>query len=241
MANIEWRQAVKIIEPFVLKIKTPRGSGTGFLCAYTKDQKICGIATAAHVIANSHLWEEPIRLEHYISGETKLLREPNRIILIDSDRDTAVIIFKKEDMPLPDRTLPFIRKRKYLQVGVEIGWVGFPVVSPENLCFFTGRNSCWLNKFYLVDGVAINGVSGGPAFYIIDKGIKIIGCMSAYLPNRVGSTPGLAMISDVDQYLDTIKTVKSWHAAKKKETPPHETAEVKQDLPIESAPKKEGT
>jgi len=37
-------------------------------------------------------------------------------------------------------------------------------------------------RTYLVDGVAINGVSGGPVFYTATKGIEVIGSVSAYLP-----------------------------------------------------------
>ena len=36
MAELSWQEAIEIIEPHVVKIDTPRGSGTGFLCAYTK-------------------------------------------------------------------------------------------------------------------------------------------------------------------------------------------------------------
>lgn len=230
MAEITWREAVEIVEPHVVKIDTPRGSGTGFLCAYTEDNKICGIATAAHVINQSHLWEEPIRIYHFISGKTKLLHTSDRVIFLDMKLDTAVILFKKGKIPFPKNTLTFIPEKKIIKVGVEIGWVGFPSVSPNNLCFFTGINSCWLNdsRTYLVDGVAINGVSGGPVFYITTKGITLIGSVSAYLPNRVGATPGLAMISHVEQFQSVIKTIKDLDEAKKKETPPSELKAEKQ-------------
>lgn len=219
--EVPWRKAVEIIRPHVVKILTPHGSGTGFLCAYTKDRKFCSIATASHVISQSHFWEEPIRIRHYDSGKIKLLREPDRVILLNTEFDTAVILFKEGIFPLPDKTLPFIPKGKYLKVGEEIGWVGFPAVSPKNLCFFSGRNSCRLgkNQVYLVDGVAINGVSGGPVFYTTGRGIRIIGSVSAYLPNIEGATPGLAVIRDVDH--GSIKAIKNWKEAKKKETPPH--------------------
>ena len=231
MGKIPWRKAVDIIKPHVLKIRTPSGFGTGFLCAYTEDKKICAIATAAHVVDDSFLWEKPIRINHYSSGVTKLLRVNDRIIWFDPNLDTAVILFfpkeEKDELPLPKKALPFISEEKHLKVGEELGWVGFPVVSSQNLCFFNGRNSCWLKKSrtYLIDGVAINGVSGGPAFYTTTKEVKIIGSVSAYLPNRAGSTPGLAMISDVDQYLDVIKTIKDWEEAKKREIPPSEVKE----------------
>ena len=233
MAEMLWKKAVEMVKPYVVKITTPDGSGTGFLCAYTTDKKICGIATAAHVVQQSHLWEKPIRIQHHSSGETILLRATDRIIYLDANSDTAVILFLKGEIPLPKTTLAFISEEKYLRVGVEIGWVGFPAVSPQNLCFFTGINSCWLEdlRIYLVDGVAINGVSGGPAFYIPtgEKEIKVIGSVSAYLPNRAGSTPGLAMISDVEYFHNVIKTIKNWKEAKKKETPPSEIKEKMQD------------
>jgi len=217
-----WRQAVEIIQPHVVKITTPRGSGTGFLLAYNEDKTICAIATANHVVEASHLWEEPIRILHYSSGREKLLRVFDRGIFYNRILDTAVIfIFPKEDkdeLPLPKEPLPLIPEGKYVRVGVEIGWVGFPVVSPYNLCFFTGKVSCWLEKYrtYLIDGAAISGVSGGPAFHQpTDEIIIIIGSVSAYLPNRTDATPGLAMISAVDQYLDVIKTMKDLDEAKK--------------------------
>lgn len=243
MEKTGWTEAVEIVAPHVVKIITPRGSGTGFLCAYTADKNLCGIATAGHVIDESHYWEEPIRIHHYRSGKTTLLRAADRVIWLDSKLDTAVILFVKGELPLPEATLPFISEENHLKVGKEIGWVGFPSVSPQNLCFFTGRNSCWLedSKIYLVDGVAINGVSGGPAFYTITNGVKIIGSVSAYLPNRGGATPGLAMISDVDQFLNVVKQIKDWDEAKKKETPPSELKEEKDDKAQQPNPTKESS
>lgn len=227
-----WSDAVKQIKPYVFKIRTPRGFGTGFLCTYTEDKNLCAIATAAHVIDDSYLWEEPIRVVHYKSGLVTFLREADRAVWLDHDLDTAVIVFKRGKLDLPDTTLPFILEKAHLSVGAEIGWVGFPAMSPSNLCFFSGRNSCWLGKSraYLVDGVAINGVSGGPAFSV---NTKIIGCVSAYLPNRAGATPGLAMISDVDQYLSVIKEIKGWDEARKKaeEAKKKEELTQKQEVP----------
>lgn len=239
MENITtWSKAIKLIEPHVFKISTPRDFGTGFLCAYTEDKNLCGIATAAHVIDDSYFWKEPIRVEHYKSRLTTFLREPDRAVWLDLDLDTAVILFRRGKLDLPETTLPFISEEKHLKVGEEIGWVGFPAMSSSNLCFFTGRNSCWLGKSrtYLVDGVAINGVSGGPAF---SRKIKIIGSVSAYLPNRVGATPGLAMISDVDQYLSVIKKIKDWEEAKKKAEEAKKKEEVAQSKETPSTEIKE--
>lgn len=219
MAEINWRKDIEIVKPYVVKIDTPSGSGTGFLFAYTENKLVCGIATAAHVVNKSHLWKELIRIKHFISGETKLLNASDRVTDLDKKLDTAVILFAKGKIPFPEDTLTFISEKRALKAGNEIGWLGFPSVSPNDLCFFIGRISCWVNdsRTYLVDGVAINGVSGGPVFYISKDGIEVIGSVSAYLPNRVRATPGLAMVSHVEQYQKVIKTIKNMEEAKKKE------------------------
>lgn len=218
MAKLSWRKAIEVIEPHIVKIDTPRGSGTGFLCVHTENKLLCGIATAAHVVAESDRWQEPIRVQHFISRKEKLLRAPDRYIFLDLKLDTAVIVFANNKIPFPENILTFVPKGKHLKVGNEIGWIGFPSVSPKNLCFFSGRISSWLGdyKTYLVDGVAINGVSGGPTFYIYAKGIKLIGSVSAYLPNRVEATPGLSVISSVEHFQKVIKTIKNLDEAKKK-------------------------
>ena len=45
-----------------------------------------------------------------------------------------------------------------IDIGSEIGWLGFPSVAPHDLCFFSGNISARqeYRKAYLVDGVAIN-------------------------------------------------------------------------------------
>ncbi len=68
-----------------------------------------------------------------------------------------------------------------------------------------------------MDGVAINGVSGGPVFFISTNGIKVVGSVTAYLPNRVGATPGLSMVSHAEQFQIVIKTIKNMEDAKRKE------------------------
>ncbi len=182
MGELDWYQAVELVSPHVVKISTPRGSGTGFLLYMGSNTPICAIATAAHVIEQAHYWEEHIRLEHENSGKSAIIRHNQRAIFIDDDRDTAVIMINKDLLPFPKDTLPLAPQGKVLKAGNEIGWVGYPAVSHANLCFFGGRISAWAlqRKAYLVDGVAINGVSGGPAFNIKEDHVVIIGVVSAY-------------------------------------------------------------
>lgn len=54
MAEIAWTKAVEILESHVVRILTPRGSGTGFLISNGHNNAICGFATAAHVVDHAH-------------------------------------------------------------------------------------------------------------------------------------------------------------------------------------------
>ncbi len=207
-----------------MKITTPRGSGTGFVVSASKASQLCGIATAAHVVNNAHYWEEPIRIQHFNSGETFVLRKNERAILLHEKVDTAAVLVPMGSHKLPDYTLPLSPEGMTLKLGNEIGWLGFPALAPDNLCFFTGRASSYIepDSAYLVDGVAINGVSGGPAFHLGEHFPVIIGIVSAYIANRVtGETlPGMCVVRDVTHFHDVIKHLKSMDEAKEKETPP---------------------
>lgn len=218
----DWHQAFEAVEPYIVKIITPQGSGTGFLMASTSGQEFHGIATAAHVIDFAHYWEQPIRIQHIHSGEVIFLKKESRSIDISSNMDSATIVIKGK-LPFLKSPPTLIPEDKRLMVGVEIGWMGFPAIAPDNLCFFSGRISSWVedSKFYFVDGVAINGVSGGPAFQITPKKIFLIGLVSAYVPNRAtgAALPGLCVVRSVSQLYKTIKDLKSFEDAKSKEKP----------------------
>lgn len=225
MPELEWHEAIDEIRPYVVRITTPSGSGTGFLFAYLQSNKFCAIATAAHVIAHPHAWQQPIRIRHLASGHTVLTQPATRTIRIEQTLDTATLIIPRGDIPFPKELLPLIPKGKHLRVGVEVGWVGFPSVSPESLCLFSGRISCWLSQegAYLVDGVAINGVSGGPAFNLGPAtGLRVVGILSAYIPNLATGEPlpGLSVVRDVSLQQKHAEMFKNLDDAKQKETPP---------------------
>jgi hypothetical protein len=221
---MQWFEAVEIIQPYVFKISTPRGSGTGFIISNGKVHNICGVATANHVIEHAHYWEEPIRLEHMQSGKSIVARKDQRAIFPDYGLDTAAIIFEREDLKLPSDMLPLTPKDKFLKVGNNIGWLGFPAIPGASLCFFGGKISAWIQEqqAYLVDGVAINGVSGGPAFCILDDVVTFIGVVSAYVPNRATGEvlPGLAVVRGVKQFHDLAPTFASIDQAKSQEAMP---------------------
>lgn len=225
MAQMTWSQAVEVIEPHVLRISTPQGSGTGFLISNGRNSAICGIATAAHVVDHAHYWEEPIRIDHVNSGKSVVVRRYERAVLLDSNRDTAAILFDRGDLPIPADPLPLAPKEMFLKVGNKIGWLGFPAIPAASLCFFSGDISAWLQAqtAYLVDGVAINGVSGGPAFHTVEEAstVVIIGVVSAYVPNRATGEvlPGLSVVRDVAQFHELAPTFASLDQAREAEPP----------------------
>jgi hypothetical protein len=229
MEYMEWCHAVEIVSPHVVRIVTPEVSGTGFLLSHIESRPIFAVATAAHVVTHAHYWEQPIRIEH--SGKTLLLRKVDRAIFMDEAKDTAAIVFDKEELALPDKPLDFLPPEGLsLKVGNEIGWLGYPALARGDLCFFSGRVSAWGREQlkYLVDGVAINGVSGGPAFWNGLNKITLTGVVSAYIANRAtGETlPGLAVVTNVNQFHELTKMFKSVNEAKEKESPPQPPAPI---------------
>jgi trypsin-like peptidase len=189
---MNWHKVVNEISPYVFKIETPGGHGTGLLCLYNETKTLIGIATAHHVVDDADQWQQPIRIRHHESGKTVLLKESDRLILGNPDTDSAVIILQPGIFELPKEIIPMLPNDKVLRIGVEIGWLGFPAMEPHTLCFFSGNISARQRHrhAYLIDGVAINGVSGGPVF---DDGVdgkpRIIGTIAATLPTVLLETP----------------------------------------------------
>jgi S1-C subfamily serine protease len=245
MGDTTWSQIFEIARPHVVRISTPSGSGTGFLVSRSADGNLLAIATAAHVIDHAHYWEQPIRVEHFASGKSLLLRHRMRAIFLAEEMDTAAVMFKPGELPFPAAPLKLAPEDKHLKVGLEIGWVGFPALSNSGLCFFSGRVSAFRSSehAYLVDGVAINGVSGGPALFNGLGEAVVMGVVSAYIPNRATGValPGLSVIRDVSHFQSLAKALKSLDEAKAKESPPTQPPPGTSDapplnLPVEAAP-----
>ncbi|MEW8203923.1 MAG: serine protease [Candidatus Thiodiazotropha endolucinida] len=221
MAEIRWHEAINKVEPCIFRIFTPGGSGSGYLISASETTGIVAIATALHVIEHANIWDEPIRVQHYQSGKIFLLKPEERAIHIDTNQDTAVIIFEVSEFDIPNQIPNLFEPEKILKRGVEVGWLGFPAVSAGALCFFSGRVSAQIENetAYLVDGVAINGVSGGPALWLGYDDFNYIGVVSAYIPNRsTGEVlPGLSVIQDVSQFHDITNRIRSIDEAKRNE------------------------
>ncbi len=220
---MEWYDAVEQLKSHVVKIETPNGHGTGFLCALSREAEVYGIATARHVIEHADKWQLPIRMNHPGSDTPELYKFDDRIIMMDpSGKDSAVILIGKRSLHFPSGTIELLPADDSLRVGSEVGWIGYP--ASFGLCFFSGRISGSMGAFgshdhaYLIDGVAINGVSGGPV--IVTNGsqdIHIIGSITHYRPNRAsGETlPGLSIAQDVTNLHSTVNAIKSYDEAQR--------------------------
>lgn len=210
----EWYEVVEATSSSILRIVTQDGYGTGFFLVKSNNGILSGVATAYHVIARAFEWGFPIRLEHAATGKNVMLFPNNRYIEFDVARDTAVILFKSEELPMPEVEPQLLAEKESIKVGCDVGWLGYPAISPNELCFFSGHISNWneTEHRYLVDGVAINGVSGGPVLRNRPNGeVNLVGIISAYISNNSAgkSTPGLSVIRDVSSFFPTIKKLKS--------------------------------
>jgi hypothetical protein len=231
---MEWHDMVNTIKPHIFRISTPSGFGTGWLVSLSEKTSLCAIATAAHVIDYAHSWELPIRIYHADSRHHMLLRPQDRAIYMDTALDTAAIVFDGEFLSLPNQPMLLIQQDKSVKQGVEIGWLGYPGgINYQAICFFSGRVSHYNPKMnqYLVDGVAINGVSGGPVFRSNGFAPELIGVVSAYIANKStgGTLPGLAVVKNVYQYHDIARRFRNLDEAQTDQSPP-------QDGPIEKKP-----
>ena len=222
MSQTPWYLNFALIEPYIFKIRTSLGSGTGFQL-FSNDAGLCGIATAYHVIENAEAMEEPIKITHYGSNKSLVLKADaaSRTIFTYPKEDLAFILFPKKNLDIKAQNPTLVTKGLHLNPGNEVAWCGFPSVAPDNLCFFAGYTSCYIDEgqYYLIDGVVINGVSGGPVFFINDttNKLELCGVISAYVPNRATgeALPGLGVVRQIDPYQKELETLKSLDEAVK--------------------------
>ncbi len=214
----DWEQIVHKVSPYIVKIETPGGAGTGFLCYYNQGKTFCGISTALHVVADVDKWQQPMRIHNFNFTKTQLLLEGARIIFTEEKTDSAMIVFDPSEFEFPENLIQLRPKDSVISIGNEVGWIGYPGIYEWTLCFFSGCISANRVNSYLIDGVAINGVSGGPVLYASDAdGVQIVGTVSAYRANRqFGDTlPGLLIAQDVSHFHSIVQMFKNMDDAKK--------------------------
>ena len=205
---MDWNRLIEKIATQIVRIEGDRGSrGTGFLLG--RGKLLRTIATARHVF--EAIAGKPATICHTPSGKrVRVGKGPGlRNFLIaapGSDLDVALFFLLAPELPQP--TVPILEQGHHVQIGTEVGWLGYPGLT-DTLCFFSGRISAVLpdKASYLIDGVAIPGVSGGPVFCETSRGLRLIGSISGYTygtrktgPSSEHSLPGLAIANDVSWY-----------------------------------------
>lgn len=219
---MEWDKIIERVAPYVVHIDTPDGGGTGFLCLYNDDKSWAGIATAAHVVARADEWQQPLRISSEGQSPT-LLAAGERVVFLDWQTDSAVIFFPN-NLSLPENLIPLLPASDTIPVGSSVGWLGFPGIARDTLCFFSGNVSAieTTHDAFLIDGVAINGVSGGPVInYTRNLGaMRIMGVLTAYRPNRLygEALPGLSVAQNVSHFHSVLLTIKNIDEARRKKS-----------------------
>lgn len=218
---MDWNQVVEKVTPHIVKIETPMGHGTGFFFVCNESKSLYGVATALHVVDYADEWQQPIRVYQPSSGKSLFLTYDQRVIFPEWTKDSAVILIPNRDLIFPKEFIPLLPASTLLGLGVEVGWLGFPAIEPSTLCFFSGNISARqdFRNAYLIDGVAINGVSGGPVLYSTNvKGVQIVGSISAYKASRTtgGALPGLSLAQDVSHFHDVVNQIRSIDEANRK-------------------------
>jgi hypothetical protein len=208
---MHWSDAVNSSLPGIVKIETPTGHGTGFLCFYNETKSMYAIATAGHVIQHAEKWMEPIRIYNHDGSKSMLLKPRDRHITMGNLSDSAIVLFSKShDLFSENKPLPLLDQEFVLRVGTPVGWIGFPTLEPDTPCFFSGMISARKENAYLIDGVAINGVSGGPVLYMDEnEAVNVVGTVSAYRVNKAGgdNLPGLLIAQDLSLFHGVINHI----------------------------------
>ena len=211
---MNWAEEVRKITPYILMIETNRGDGTGFIFHYNAAKSVCAIATALHVVEHAGKWKQPIRLIHGSSSKIIYLDGSDYMIHSSDTADSAVIICPTPPFELLEEPIDLVTAGTHLDIGHEVGWLGYPSIEPNSLCFFSGNISTWKDskKEYLIDGIAFPGVSGGPVFCSQNNNsLQLAGIVTGYQVNtESGDTPrGMVLAQDVSHFHDVLQHIQS--------------------------------
>ena len=210
MARVSWSVAVKQMQGNLVRIETHGdGYGSGIIIPPPTDTPgNCCVLTAFHVIKLAYETGATITIRNS-SGVCIDLPSLLRTIFFVKDRDQAIVSFNAPNEFGSLHTMHFLSGDSHYNPGVELGWLGFPRLDKARdiPCFLSGRISAYLpeDEAYLIDGVSIHGVSGGPAFYCSDDGkVVLAGIVTNYYPNEVNNQawPGLAMFRTVKPLME---------------------------------------
>lgn len=220
MSQCAWHNAVSLMSSNLVKIENCScvGSGVLFQLPVGARYNRC-VLTAHHVIEKALATKGPIVITPENDRKSQLT--VSKWAIVDNEpHDHAIVMFNvSASFPAlcPYDTLP---ATKSFKPGVEIGWMGYPGLrllkgAPPNVaCFSHGYISAYLaqEQAYLIDGVSIHGMSGGPAFVCNDNGsIVLAGIVTNYFANRRPDgtvLPGMAMFR-------TIKSIQKYYESER--------------------------
>ena len=196
-----WEEVIPPLEPLVFRVHAADSVGTGFIIGLSRDDggRHTMLVTALHVVEDVLGNDLPLGLVRSDGTDlSSLIAGPVRVYPVGPPEcDTALLeVPTIEPLISPEALLP-IPLETMLPRGADLGWLGYPGLVLPELCFFRGVVSGYQERppIYFVDGVAINGVSGGPAF---DRSGLVVGLVSAYVPNQVApgrTLPGLMIVT----------------------------------------------
>ena len=201
--SLPWDQVIDRVANSVFCISVDDFAGSSFVVSLAKDDASGTfhtiLATAWHVLRDVENPEQKLRITSWDGTRTFVAGDSRtEVIRLGSDVfDTALIHIETKEPTLDIADLlPLFPSDSVLARGAGVGWLGFPTIADPELCFFRGCISGYLNDppAYLVDGVAINGVSGGPVF---DDRCHLVGLVSAYIPNRLDDQTLLQGLSSI--------------------------------------------
>lgn len=216
--NIE--KLITGVLPFMFRIETPYGNGSGFaFCRSDINGGLLGIATASHVIFNADKWRTPMRIYNTHRNVEFFLRHGDDYsVLPHPKNDSAVIIVRvpKASHLFDNGFCTLLEQGARLPLGHDVHWLGYPGIPQapiSNPSFFSGKISSinLEHSVYLIDGVSIHGLSGGPVFCSFNDQLRVVGTNKSYHPNRtVGGEawPGLMGAQDVSYFHDFLLQLK---------------------------------
>ncbi len=169
-----------------------------------------------------------------------MLNATDRVIFLDYATDSAIVLFVKGDLQFPQVPVTLLPVDEPCKIGSDVGWLGYPGIEPNTLCFFAGTVSARQAQghSYLIDGVSIHGISGGPVFHCTAPNVvQVIGIVTAYHANRATgeALPGLLRAQDVSHFHSVaahIRTIDEANAAKRE----FDEAQKMVEVPVEPSP-----
>jgi len=73
----------------------------------------------------SEEWQQPIKIYNHALEKTAFLKESVRVIFPDYATDSAVILCSPKELDFPKLPIPLLPMDTTIEIGVEVGWVGY--------------------------------------------------------------------------------------------------------------------